>query len=452
MRGSLQLQLFLGLSLAILAAAMASGVLSYRHAFGEAIELQDDQLRQTAALLGGLRFGAPEIEAPGAAEADPESRLILLTAPAGGGWSPREVAPDLPAAAPDGLQTAMIGGVSWRIYIHADARGDRLAIGQQTAARDEIARTSGLRAILPMLGLILLQPLVIGVILRAQLRPLRRAARAIDAAPDFSTALFPQNDLPSEIAPFVAAIRRLTEGLARSVAEQRRFLDAAAHELRTPLTALSLQTQRLDSAPTPEEARARVAALRRGVERTRILLDQLLTLARAQHQAGPDGPTAVLPLLRELLEDLAPLAQDKAIDLGLVEAQDLVLRVGAVDLALVLKNLIANAIQYTPPGGRIDLGVARQDGGARLWVRDAGPGLAPGAAEKVFEPFWRGDTQEEGAGLGLSIVKAVLDRLGARIDLSEPPGGGLEAQVSFPPRLVGAGACGVGRGFFAVRR
>src|SRR5580693_7992923 len=243
---SLEFRLFLWLSLAILVIAGPAGALSYSHAFHEAIELQDDQLRQTAAWLKHQHFSAPLVAAQGPADADPESRLIVLTAQPRGPWQPQEAAPGLVAEAPDGLQTATIGGAPWRIVISTDEKGQRIAVGQQTALRNEVANTSAMRAVAPLLGLIILLPVVIGATLRRMLKPLKAVADDLKRRSDFNWKEIPEAQLPTEIRPFVAAIRRLLARVAASVAEQRRFLADAAHELRSPLTALSLQAERLE--------------------------------------------------------------------------------------------------------------------------------------------------------------------------------------------------------------
>ena len=147
---------------------------------GEAIELQDDQLRQTAALLQHQRFSTPPIEVAGPPDADPESRLIVLTAAAGGSLAARGRCAGLRADAPDGLQTVAIRGVPWRFVISTDDRGLRIAIGQQTAVRDEIANKSALRTVAPLLSLILLLPLMIGVTIRSMLRPLKSIAADLE--------------------------------------------------------------------------------------------------------------------------------------------------------------------------------------------------------------------------------------------------------------------------------
>ena len=200
---------------------------------------------------------------------------------------------------------------------------------------------------------------------------------------------------------------------------QRRFIADAAHELRSPLTALSLQAERLEQTEIPDLARERLMTLRRGIERGRNLLDQLLTLAKAQ--AAPDRPTSsvsVQHIYRRVLEDLMPLAEDKHLNIGVEGDQDIQLWVSELDLMAVVKNLVDNAIRYTQDGGRVDLSVTTEDGRAIIRIQDSGPGIPVTERERVFDPFYRPPGSDQvGSGLGLSIVKAVTDRIGAEIQL-----------------------------------
>jgi two-component system OmpR family sensor kinase len=434
---SLQSLLFLWLSVAIILVAVPAGFLSYWYAFREAIELQDDQLRQTAAWLEHQHFSVPPVEAAGPADADPESRLIVLTAEPQRPWRPEGAAPGLNANASDGLQTATIGGVPWRFLVGADERGFRIAVGQQTAARDEIANKSALRTVAPLMSLIVLLPLVIGVTVRQMLRPLKGIADNLEVRSEIDWVHIPERGLPTEIRPFVVAIKRLLTRVAASVAEQRRFLADAAHELRSPLTALSLQAERLESAEMSVEARERLIDLRRGILRTRRLLEQLLALARAQNETGETQPVSLTVAFRRALEDLMPLAEAKGLDVGLVSRQEVVVQAREIDLTMLLRNLIENAIRYTPDGGRIDLSAEMRPDGAALRVEDSGPGIRPEDRERVFDPFHRVlGADEFGSGLGLSIVKAIVDRLGADISLGDAPGGGLEVTVTIPKTLI----------------
>ncbi len=440
-RRSLQFRLSLWLSLTIILVAAAAGFLSFTSAFDEAIELQDDQLRQTAALLQRQLLSSPPTEVAGPPDADPESRLIVLTSHPHEAWRPEDVAPGLRPDLPDGLQTVTIGGSPWRLFVRTHDRGFRVAIGQKTTVRDEIANKSALRTVVPLLSLVLLLPLLVGYLIRKMLQPLKTMAADLEFRSEPVWQEIAAGGVPSEIRPFVVAIKRLLARVAQSVAAQRRFLADAAHELRSPLTALSLQAERLEAAEMPEEARVRLAALRRGIGRTRNLLDQLLALARAQSQTGEARPVRLIGVIRQVLEDLMPLAEAKHMDVGVVRQDDVVVRANEMDLTILVRNLVDNAIRYTPEGGRIDLAIETGADGVLLRVDDTGPGIPPDQRERVFDPFHRVLGNDElGSGLGLSIVKTIADRFGARVSLGQSGGGGLQVAVSIPRSLICLGS------------
>jgi len=204
-----------------------------------------------------------------------------------------------------------------------------------------------------------------------------------------------------------------------SMEVQRRFVADAAHELRSPLTALSLQAERLDQADMSDLARERLMKLRRGIERSRNLLSQLLTLARAQSVLDrPKSSVSVQRVYRRVLEDLMPLAEYKHVDVGVEGEQDAQLWVNEQDLVAIVMNLVDNAIRYTPDGGRVDLSVTTEERHAVIRIQDSGPGIQATERERVFDPFYRTlGSDQVGSGLGLSIVKAVADRIGAEIQL-----------------------------------
>ncbi|UUZ48599.1 HAMP domain-containing histidine kinase [Massilia sp. B-10] len=185
----------------------------------------------------------------------------------------------------------------------------------------------------------------------------------------------------------------------------------------------------------PDEARVRLAALSAGLARTRELLDQLLALARTQDPASRPAERLDLNLaLRTVLEDLVPLAEDKDIDLGVIGAVDAALEAHPVDLHMLIKNVLDNAIQYTPPGGKVDitLSEARRSGAAAGGRHGAGHRAKP-ERERVFDPFYRVlGNGELGSGLGLAITRTVADAMGARITLADrSPLPGLRVLVTF---------------------
>jgi two-component system, OmpR family, sensor kinase len=205
------------------------------------------------------------------------------------------------------------------------------------------------------------------------------------------------------------------------------------------MTALSLQAERLSSSNMSSAARARLETLQTGVQRTRTLLDQLLAMARAQEIIESNfTPISLWQILRTIIEDMMPLAENKRIDLGVTEKSDALVAAREIDLKILIKNLLENAIRYTPNEGTINLSVYTSHKTVVLRVDDTGPGIPQHERERVFDPFYRilgSDT--DGSGLGLSIVKKIAARIGATITLDDyetQPGGasGLRVLVSFP--------------------
>jgi two-component system, OmpR family, sensor kinase len=432
---SLQFRLSLWLSLAVIALAAAAGCLSFFSAFDEAIELQDDQLRQIAALIQHQHLDAPSaaFKVP---HADPESRVIVLHSQASGAWTPRDEAFGLRSDLPDGLQTITIGSARWRLFVSTNEDKSRTAVGQQTAVRDEIASKSAVGTIAPLLVLVLIQPVLVGYAIRKTLAPLKKMAADLEFRSERDWQRIGDDRVPSEIRPFVGSIKHLLSRIAQSVALQRRFLADAAHELRSPLTALSLQAERLEAAEMSEQAQTRLATLRRGIKRTRGLLDQLLALARAQGETYNAQPVSLNRVFRQVLEHLMPLIDSKRIDIGVVSQYDIMVEASEIDLTVLVKNLLDNAVRYTPNDGRIDLAIQMGPNGAMLRIDDTGPGIPVTERERVFDPFYRllGDA-DSGSGLGLSIVRTIADRMGASVSLGQSDQGGLRVTVTFPHNL-----------------
>lgn len=420
---SIQVRLSFALSLAILIVACAAAAFAFMSAFDEAHEMQDDTLRQVAVLFD--RQGVT-VQSPTAADIagdNEDSRFIFqYLGDEHSTWQHLNAAPGLPLpeALAEGISTLNINGEHFRVLVRTLLSGERIAIAQETGARDREARESAWRSLLPFLILFPVLLLVVGDLVRKLFRPIAALSADIDGRAEH--ALHPLNErhVPQEIRPFVVAINRLLGRVAQSMEMQARFVADAAHELRSPLTALSLQAERLGAAEMPLEAQQRLITLRRGIERGRNLLDQLLTLTRAQGvRPQPEASSSVHTVFRQVLEDLLPLAEAKNIDIGVESEGDVWVRMDEIDLATVVKNLIDNAIRYTPDHGQIDLSVDASKGLARVQVRDSGPGIAIEERPRIFDPFYRilGNS-EVGSGLGLAIVKAIANRNNAQIELA----------------------------------
>jgi two-component system OmpR family sensor kinase len=376
---------------------------------------------------------APVVEA-----VDAEARIAIEElGDAGQKTEGTQALPGLPANLPDGLQTVARGGEGWRLVVRTRADGSRVAVGQPTAIRDEFATSSALHTVLPLAALIPCLTLLVAIVIHRTLRPVLRLADRLDAERSDDFEKLPLSGMPAELRPFIAAINRLLERVGTMVGQNRRFIADAAHELRTPITALGIQAENLDRIDLPPESRARLGVLIQGVRRVAHLLEQLLDHAR--YGTGPATGTAVTAfdhVARECVADLLPIAAARGVDLGFGRLETVFVRGEATALAVMLRNLLDNALRHTLAGGRVDLYLYRDNDGAVVRIEDTGPGIVPADLERVFEPFFRGGGPvDEGTGLGLSIVRRIVDGLGGRITIeniavAEPCG--LRVVVTLP--------------------
>lgn len=435
---SLRFKLSLWLSLAIVAIAAAAGAFSFASALDEAHDMQDNQLRQTGYLISRLdAVPSAPLARERVGDVDFDARVVVRFLSGEGGRPAAQPArpPAFSTLLKDGLQTVLVAGEPWRVFVKTNAKGVRVAVAQQTKVRDAAARKSALRTLMPILFLVPVLVLLVGALVRQMFKPLQRLSDELGRRQEHDLGELDSQGLPSEVQPFVARINDLLGRTGRSLALQRRFIADAAHELRSPMTAMSLQAERLAATQMPGEARVRLGALTAGLGRTRVLLDQLLTLARIQEVAAPPARSVALDqAIREVLEDLVALAEEKNIDLGVVGAVDAQVAAQLIDLKVLVKNLVDNAIRYTPPGGRVDITVANLNGVVTLQVDDTGPGIALDERERVFDPFYRVlGNGEIGSGLGLAITRTVAEGMGASIELADAraPQTGLRALVRF---------------------
>lgn len=419
------------MTIIVLAAAVLAGT-AWRSALRQADEMFDYHLQQMAhALRGGLPLAPPAQDVDGSDE-----YLVQIWGPDGVQLF-RSVPTPLPPRAVLGFSDARLDGVHYRVY-SVQSPYQTVQIAQNLDARQARARALALRATLPMALIAPLLMLLAWWGIRRSLAPLARtrAEVAVRAADDLSP--LQGTGLPDEVLPLVDEINALFGRLDQAFAAQRAFVANAAHELRSPLAALKLQAQAVERAADDSARATALARLQQGIDRAIRLMQQLLLLAR-QEAAVQDGvllpPLALAPLARQAVAEALPQAQARGIDLGLeTEGEETALpavRGDADALAILLRNLLDNAIKYTPEGGRIDLVL----GPRSVAVHDSGPGIAPAERARVFERFYRSpDAAAGGSGLGLTIAQAIAERHGATLQLdSSPRLGGLAATLRFAP-------------------
>lgn len=243
------------------------------------------------------------------------------------------------------------------------------------------------------------------------------------------------DDPPRELVPLLQSINSLFSRFSQTLDSERHFTAAAAHELRTPLAAVRIQAQVAERARSQKEAREALRDLGTCVERASRMIDQLLTLARVESMA-PDRsafiPVRIDLLARQVVADLSHMlgAAEVEIDLRLAPAT-----ISAIESAVssLIRNLVDNAIRYTPRGGSIVVSTTAGDGPVVLTVEDSGPGVPEAERARVFERFYRiAGSNTEGCGVGLSIVQCVAQVHLARIELASATLGGLRVTVEFP--------------------
>lgn len=421
LNNSLQLRLSVWLSIVIVVMAIFAGAFSFITTFQEVNEIQDDLLRQIASLFDAEHLPVPHHGDSGRlAKSDEESRVVVqyLKALPSASTSKDGVMPlALPETLPDGIQTIEVENETYRVLVKTVSSGERIAIAQETAIRNEIAESGALHTLLPFLILLPILVLAIAIIVRKLFKPITALAKEVDLRREADLHPLKTEGLPLEIRSFVIAINRLLEKVSISISLHRRFISDAAHELRSPLTALSLQAEHLSSAEMSTEAIERVSMLRRGLERSRHLLNQLLEFARLQSSARANiSKVSIKGVYRAVLEDLYPLAEAKKMDIGMTITDDIALMADETDLIILIRNLVDNAIRYTPQGGKIDLSIKQASHQVQLIVTDSGPGVPIEHRKRVMDPFFRlTGSKELGSGLGLSIVKQIVFKMRGEI-------------------------------------
>ena len=416
---------------------------SYRDAHHEIDELFDAQLAQAAQTLLALASEYDDDDDIAELEADGhkyQKKFIFQLWDKHGHLLLRSRhAPTGPLTATDGFSDApQVDGRVWRYYSQWDReRQLRVQVGEDHHVREELAWHIAGRLLVPgAVGLLLLGAWI-WYATRRGLAPLDEvAAQLADRAPDRLGPLAPAQ-APEEIRPLLAALNGLFARVDRALENERRFTADAAHELRTPLAALTTQAQVALRAQDAAERDHAIRQIEVGSRRASHLVEQLLTLARLDPAAAPAFDVVPLgALAAEVCADHGPAALARQVALELDAPQEIAVTGQADMLRILLRNLVDNAVRYTPPGGKVGVGVTAREEGVILSVADDGPGIPAAERENVLRRFHRLAGQDiEGSGLGLSIVARIADLHGARLELGDRAPG-LIVRVTFKPSRI----------------
>ncbi|MGB9988766.1 ATP-binding protein [Massilia sp. SM-13] len=418
---------------AITMAAVAQAMIAYRSALHDADEIFDYHMQQVAL---ALRSGAPLANSQGQRPSgDPGNDDMVVQV-----WTPdgiqvfRSISrAELPQRAVLGFSTVRAKGTTYRVF-SVQTSNQTVQIAQDMAVRKRMAGALALRTVGPIALMAPVLMLVVWWVVSGSLAPVSRVRRQVATRQADDLSPVSEADLPDEVKPLVQELNLLFGRVRNAFDAQQHFVADAAHELRSPLAALKLQVLSLERAENEQARAVAIGRLTAGIERATRLVEQLLVLARQEASEVKLEPVQLAELAKRTLADLAGAAQARQIDLGLQHADDVTVQGKGDALLVMLRNLLDNAIKYTPQGGTVDLSLHNTDKGVTLVVEDSGPGISPEERERVFSRFYRVPGSEAGgSGLGLAIIKAIAERHGAVLTLdSSERLGGLKVQVQFP--------------------
>jgi two-component system, OmpR family, sensor kinase len=473
---SIRTRLLVWLISGVVLIGIAGGWVVYRNALVEADAFFDYHLRQTALIL---RDQPVEYSlTPHIPDNDASYDFVVQV------WSldgvriylsrPHSVLPDITTL---GFSTADTSEGRWRVY-GTEAMTKVIQVAQPMRVREQQAVDLAVKTLRPFALLLPVLGFLIWLAVGSSLEPLQRLTSLVKARRVDALDPLPNERLPEEVQPLVDALNDLLIRLDAALTRERAFMADAAHELRTPLTALHLQMGTLARAQSEAERNDAMEKLSAGVQRAIRLVEQMLSLARQEPRAELRREHVPLAdIVREVVAELVPFADAKQIDLGISNSEPARVLGDPDALRTLTRNLVDNAVRYTPNGGRVDVAleivsaaagdtanrsestekqpatssnslksaVIRSKAGSQstaapapeyfviLKIIDNGPGIPPHERSRVLDRFYRQPgTSPPGSGLGMAIVKAIADAHGAALALDAAPGGiGLAVSVRF---------------------
>ena len=425
---------------AISIAAVVQASIAYRTALANADQIFDYHMEQMAlALRSSAPLSNSEVNAAAASDAENNELLVQVWTPDGVQVFRTGSSARLPQHAVLGFSNVNENNTTYRVF-SIQTPTQTLQVAQDMAVRRNMAGNMALRTVGPIAVMMPILMLVVWWVVSRSLQPVARVRAQVAARQADDLSPVSDAGLPDEVLPLVQELNLLFGRVKTAFEAQQHFVADAAHELRTPLAALKLQALSLERADSGEARSVAVGRLTAGIERATRLVEQLLVLARQEASAASgakDQKVELDELARRTVADMAATAQGKGVDLGL-QTVELAAVTGQPDaLQILMRNLVDNAIKYTPSGGTIDVDVnaGRQGQGPCLCVEDSGPGIPADERERVFDRFYRiAGSGANGSGLGLAIIKAIAERHGAQLSLGQSARlGGLSVKIQFPP-------------------
>lgn len=448
-RPSIKRRLLLILLPATLLSWAVTGLFGYRIAYREAERLVDSQLAHSARILLTMtrheyqeRYPDPIVTVAELAESFfaqgqvPFAPALAIVDHGGDDQvllhSPDAI-PLLYGPLQEGFSDLVTNTECWRVFALNAADGTvSVRVGEPCAIRRQAAREVAGDLLRPLWFVLPLLAVAVWLAVLWGLASLKRLTREVEVRSAENLTPILDRAAPLETGPLTDALNTLLGRLDQTLYRERRFTADAAHELRTPLAGLKTQAQVALRAQDPAQRQRALVGLEQGVDNVTRLLNQLLTLARLEH-GGEASDRAHVDLARLVDETVRDQDLDGA-SISVAHGNRTIPMTGSAEaLRILLRNLIENALRYSPTEGSVEVRAEREDGHPCLTVTDNGPGIPRWERERVFDRFYRGSHhQGPGSGLGLAIVRNVADLHHARIDLEERREGGLAVRVCFP--------------------
>lgn len=424
--------LFSSILAGILAWLLLLGISSY-----QASQLHDELMEQISELLLGDVTQAKDAQVDELSEQFDIQYALLLDQQVLTTSIDDELINTIPKAQKNGFQFAYENGRFIRI-LTAEDDDLQVKIVQPLSVRfDELWQTTlGFAGILLILWLV--QWLILRVAIRRQLRPLNKISREIGSktAQDLSPIKTPDPEI-TELQPIIRQLNAMLGRLEKSLAAEQRFTADASHELRSPLSAIQMRLQVLkrkyqDDAQLPQA----LQLIQNDVNRGTQVLENLLLLARLDPERTGQLATQTINLknlVQEALQALQPFAEEKDIHWNL-KLEDAVIEANPELIFSCIRNLVDNAIRYTPQQGQVEIRTVIEQHQIQLLIENSGEGIADEVLERLGERFYRAlGTRTQGSGLGLSICQKIMALHAAKIDYAPSDLGGLKVSLSFEP-------------------
>ena len=436
------LALVLGLVVIVWSVTAVLTWIDVRH---ELDELLDSHLAQAAALLVVQQLREVDddkpVDAPTLHRYAPkvafqvfhEDRLALRSANA-----PLQPMQAIGKRFKSGFATMTIDGVAWRVFAtYGRERDVQVFVGEQVKSRFAILRAVLRSTLWPVAAALPLLALPLWWAVYRGTAPLRRLSTALAARQPQALQPVVIDHAPTEMVPMVNALNGLLERIGALIESERRFTADAAHELRTPIAAIRAQAQVALAETGDTKASHALRATLEGCDRATRLVEQLLTLSRLESGAAPAlQPVDVSAVVRQVVADVAPYAVQTGQTIEVQAPETCIAPGDATLLAVLVRNLVDNAIRYSPPHATVNVALTTTGSSIQLKIEDSGPGMSEAEMRRLGERFFRAlGNDKSGSGLGWSIVKRIVDVHAGNMHVARSRTfGGLEVVVGWPSR------------------